>query len=342
MMNRTRSRLMIFIFGGAAVLIGALFGRSLLKLKGTHYEQVTGKRMRILAYSSFMGSTGPGPKLVEDFKKICNCEIEVSNAGDAGLLLERLRISNRDQYDLVIGLDPFSLSDAQKRFKWRERETQGVDWADEIRSHVSPQFSPYDWSPMTFIYRHGEIEVPKSLEDLTGEDYRGKIAIQDPQSSTPGLEFLQWIVAVKKDRAADYLTRLKPNVQSISPSWSFSYGLFKKGLAKLVFSYVTSLVYHWDVEKNQQYQAASFSDGHPYQVEFAAIPDACTECELAQRFLARMLSGEGQEWIASKNFMFPAVKGVKLSKTFGHLPKLKLVETPVEKDLEIWSRVFRK
>lgn len=337
-----RGRLIVFLFGGVALIVAVLFARNLIRLKNTTYEQVSGKRMRILAYSSFMGSTGPGLQLVEDFKRQCGCSVEVSNAGDAGLIVERLLLSRKDQFDLVIGLDQFALADAEKKIHWRAIDSHDMPFVPEVKSHVSANFVPYDWAPMTFIYRKDEIEPPKSLADLISEEYRSKIAIQDPRSSTPGFEFFQWVMAVKKDKAASFLEALKPNVQSISPSWSFSYGLFKKGLAKLVFSYVTSLVYHWEVESDHRYQAAIFADGHPYQVEFAGIPETCTECDLASQFLKTMMSVRGQKLIASKNFMFPAISGVEMSSTYSQLPKLNRIETPVDKDLSVWSRVFRK
>lgn len=341
-MTPNRSRLIVFLFGGAALIVALIFARTFMRLKGAPYEQVNGKRMKILAYSSFMGSTGPGLRLVEDFKKLCHCDVEVSNAGDAGLLLERLQLARKDQYDLVIGFDQFTVNEAKKKMKWRVRRGGPLSWVEAIKTHVSPEFSPYDWSPMTFIYRKDEIEPPKSLDDLENEEYRGKIAIQDPRSSTAGLEFVQWVATVKGASASTFLEKLKPNIQSVSPSWSFSYGLFKKGLAKLVFSYLSSLVYHWEIENDRRYQAATFTEGHPYQVEFAAIPEACTECELAQDFLAMMLSKEGQSQLSRKNFMFPTIQDVETFAAFSELPKLKLIETPVEKDLEVWSRVFRK
>jgi thiamine transport system substrate-binding protein len=280
--------------------------------------------------------------LVENFKKQCQCVVEVSNAGDAGLLVERLELSHKDQFDLVIGLDQVALADAEKKIQWREILFPQMIFATEVAPHLTSHFVPYDWAPMTFIYRKDDVKPPTSLNDLLSDEYRSKIAIQDPRSSTPGFDFFQWVRAVEKDHAADYLEKLKPNIQSISPSWSFSYGLFKKGLAKLVFSYVTSLVYHWDVEADHHYQAASFPEGHPYQVEFAAIPAGCTECGLAEQFLKTMMSKEGQKLIAQKNFMLPAVSGVELSPSYSQLPKLKLIETPTDKDLSVWARVFRK
>ncbi|NJL25998.1 MAG: hypothetical protein HC902_13080, partial [Calothrix sp. SM1_5_4] len=42
----------------------------------------------------------------------------------------------------------------------------------------------------------------------------------------------------------EWLEGFRPNVQSVSPSWSFAYGLFKKEQVRFVFSYLTSLAYH--------------------------------------------------------------------------------------------------
>ena len=109
----------------------------------------------------------------------------------------------------------------------------------------------------------------------------------------------------------------------------------------MVFSYLTSLVYQWDVEADRSYQAAVFEDGHPYQVEFAAIPEFCRECQLAELFIKTMLSVDGQRVIALRNYMFPAAAGVGLTRTFDRLPSLPLISTPRNKDLQFWTNVFR-
>jgi thiamine transport system substrate-binding protein len=343
MESRFRSRLVVFVLAGFVLVTGIFFFRSFSSAQRKPLQVFSGHKLRVLSYSTFVGSTGPGHELIEDFKELCNCEVEILTAGDAGLLLERLRLSKTAApFDLVIGLDQLTVPDAEREIAWHDIDIGPQPWAEKIASHVTKHFVPFDWSPLAFIYRKNEITPPTSIEDLASPRFANKVAIQDPRASTPGLQMLQWIVAVEGDETVNFLTKFKANVQSVSPSWSFSYGLFKKGQAQLVFSYLTSLAYHWEEEKDQRYQAAVFPEGHPYQIEFVGIPGFCTECDLARDFVKFMLSKKGQQQIYRKNFMFPALAGIEMSKSFRDLPSLKLIELPKESNLEVWMNVFRK
>lgn len=341
-MVNSRNRIVVFLLGGSSLLVAVLFGRSVL-LSRDMPTRAVGHGLRILTYSTFVDSSGPGPQLIAQFKRVCNCDVEVASATDAGLLLERLRLSRKaNPFDLVIGLDQLTIGEAEKTFGWSSLQFVAPNWRSEIRSHVTEHFAAIDWAPMTFIYRRGEVRPPESLQDLTRADLRNAIALQDPRSSTPGLIFLNWVVGAKGIDAREFLESLKPNIASVSPSWSMSYGLFKSDRAKLVFSYLTSLVFHWQVESDRRFQAAVFAGGHPFQVEYAGIPDFCHECALAQEFLKLLLSQNAQQQIAERNFMYPAIADVTLPPVFGELPKVKLIEVPSDKDAHIWVDVFRR
>lgn len=142
----------------------------------------------------------------------------------------------------------------------------------------------------------------------------------------------------------EFLTALKANVASISPSWAFSYGLFKKKQAQLVFSYLTSLAFHWGIEHDRSYQVVSFPEGHPVQIEYVGVPANCRECELAEEFVRVLLRPAAQGTIMQKNFMFPVVKGLDASTIFAELPHLKTrVEANLEsKDFSDWDKAFKR
>ena len=48
----------------------------------------------------------------------------------------------------------------------------------------------------------------------------------DPRTSTPGLGFVAWTVAVFGEKYIDYWKALKPNILTMAPGWSAGYGLF--------------------------------------------------------------------------------------------------------------------
>ena len=191
------------------------------------------------------------------------------------------------------------------------------------------------------MYRQSDLPKPQAFDDLLQPTFAKSFALQDPHSSSPGLQFLNWVKALKKQQTVKWLEQFRANINSVSPSWSFSYGLFEKKQTPFVFSYLTSLAFHWQQpDGSSQFQVLQFPEGHPAQVEFVAIPANCRECDLAQKFVHELQSEWAQNLIMQKNFMFPARKGVTRGTIFERLPSLKVINTETGKDLHEWDQVF--
>lgn len=277
--------------------------------------------VRVLSYSAFVNSWGPGPEIARRFQEEFKIPVELQDAGDAGLLIKKLDLFPAD---VVVGFDQLSLYEARKEKKWKPvdlgQDTVDVRWKE-------PEFLPFDWGPMTFIFRKGEIEPPRSFADLLQDQYRGMIALQDPRTSTPGLQFFFWVLdAHGVEGGFQFLNILKPNLHSVSGSWSAAYGLFTKKQAKLAFSYLTSAIYHWVEDKDESYQPAVFEEGHPVQVEYAGVPEACHNCEGGRQFALFLLRPEIQKIIMEKNYMMPVVPSVSRGTKFEKLPDVKIYE----------------
>ncbi len=279
--------------------------------------------LRILAYSSFTASWGPGPELVTMFeaemRKAGKPEAKVilMQAEDAGLLIAKMRSFPAD---VVIGFDQLGRHLAEKSQAWRPHGISKARFSDA-------KFLAFDWAPLGFIYRKGETDPPKNFDDLLDARFENAIALQDPRSSSPGFQFLSWLVTEMGEEAAfAYLRKLKPNVQSTSGSWSQSYGIFTRGLAKLAFGYETSILYHRLSEKDDRYEFIRFPGQHPTQFEFAAIPESCGQCEMAQEFLEFLVRPEAQAVIMKKNWMLPvnsaAAKGTPFEPLMNSAPTL--------------------
>jgi thiamine transport system substrate-binding protein len=264
------------IFAFAASLIYLVRDQSFAQAQGA---------VRVLSNSAFLSAWGPGPELAKRFTEQTGIAIEFLDAGDAALLLKKLELFPSD---VVVGFDELNLGQARAAGHWRG------------------DFVAYDWAPMAFIYREGELAPPSSLQDLLAPRFAGTIALEDPRTSTPGLQFFFWVLdELGIDEGFAYLEKLKPNVQSVGATWSQAYGSFTKKKSKLAFSYLTSPVYHWSEEKNRGYQPALFPAGHPTQTEYAAIAEACGNCEGAEKFLRFLLEPAAQAIVMNKNFMFP-------------------------------------
>ena len=320
---------------GALLLIaGFLLFESALVFVTTSSNRSTSDPLRVLAYGSFAASWGPGPELAEAFRKVCSCEIEIVDGGDAGTLVERLKIE-KGKVDVVLGLDSFQLSRLPPEFLWAE--------LDSDLTRLGP-LAVMDWSPLTFVYRDGEIDPPKSLTDLLKPQYRRQIALQDPRTSTPGLHFVAWIHSVFGENTRDYLKKLKPNVHSWSPSWSAAYGLFKKGQVSLVFTYLTSPIYHWENDGDSRYQPTPLQEVLPIQWELMGVPEDAPQKSQALAFLRFLATPESQKTLMTKNYMFPLSQNVIRGTAFERLwlsPPTPRLATDVKPLLQLWEEIVR-
>ena len=74
-----------------------------------------------------------------------------------------------------------------------------------------------------------------------------------------------------------------------------------------MLSYTTSPAYHLIAEEDAGKVAWSFDNGHYMQVEVAAMLAGTDQPELAQAFLAYLVSVEAQSVLPTTNWMYPAV-----------------------------------
>jgi thiamine transport system substrate-binding protein len=75
----------------------------------------------------------------------------------------------------------------------------------------------------------------------------------------------------------------------------------------MVLSYTTSPAYHLIAEEDATKAAALFTEGHYMQVEVAGKLAASDQPELADQFLAFMVSDAFQSILPTTNWMYPAV-----------------------------------
>ena len=293
-----------------------------------------------MTHSSFASEFGPGPHLKREFEKTCKCVVEYRNVGEAGLIVKKLKLGT--PVDIVMGMDLLSIHQMGESLKWKETNITRT-WHPYVRPKGN--LLPYDWSPMTFIYRKGEISPPQTWSQLfSSKGY--KVGLQDPRSSSPGLQFLWWVYSIDtKESLFDKLKGFHQIDYRISPSWSMAYGLFKAKHTQMVFSYLSSLFYHWNEEKDFRYQAVSFPSGHPLQVEYMGILESSSQDKLAKEFCEWVLSVRGQEILMKYNYMFPAVGNQPIE----NMPQLKILSPKKWKDfvthlddhLRTWQKSLR-
>lgn len=319
--------------------------------RATHHHFKRSKLV-IYTYSSFNAQWAPGPVIFHEFEKHCHCSVEVITVPEGGLLLQRLRMQGaHSQADVVVGLDQFDLPEARKNLAWRNIPAIEALTDKNLPSGIfTKNFVPFDWAPLTFIYRRGEIRSLHpfaSLKDLLNSEFKNQIAMENPLTSSAGMQFLFWLIHIKgEDGAFSFLRELEPQFHSISASWSSAYGLFKRHQAKLAFSYLTSPVYHWVEEKDASYQPVLFSEGHPFQVEYAGVLANCRQCERAEELVRFLLLPDNQAVLMKRNYMLPVIAGVVDGTQFSNLPHVKLISTSDMESFvarkEIWLERWRQ
>lgn len=282
----------------------------------------------ILSYPNFIKEWGPGPEIAKKFEAKYKIKVRWVEASNAGMIIEYLKNNNEYPIDVVLGLDILSLDDAKVAVNWKDIPVKGVKFTTDIENiRANKEFVPFDWSPMTFIYKRKDDLPPQKLSDFTKENYINSLGLQDPSSSSTGMYFLIWVLSVMgEEKGFEYLAQLKPSIRVISPSWSAGYSLFQNDQVPYVFSYFTSPLYHHIQEQNFNYQPIFFDEPHIYAIEYAGVPATCTHCSLAEKFVQFLLKPENQKEIMRKNFMLPTVSGVKDKTEFDFAKSIDLVK----------------
>ncbi len=284
--------------------------------------QAQEKTLNIYTYESFTSDWGPGPKVKEAFEKTCGCKVNFVSVSDGVALLTRLKLEGpKSNADIALGLDTNLISEAKNTGLF---EPHGLHNAVAVKvpgNYSDDNFVPYDYGHFAVVYDTKTLKnPPKSLKELVEGDPSQKIAIEDPRTSTPGLGLLLWVKSVYGDKAPEAWAKLRKRVLTVTPGWSEAYGLFTKGEVPMVLSYTTSPAYHMVEEKSDQYQAASFSEGHYIQIEVAGILKGAHDKDLAKQFLKFMVSPAFQDIIPTTNWMMPVTKtSTPLPDAFGKL-----------------------
>ena len=264
--------------------------------------------LRVYTYDSFAAEWGPGPAIKAGFEAECGCVVEFVTAEDAIATLRRVQLEGETtEADVIVGLDTAIAGEARATGLFAPHgltlDNLALDepWTD-------PEFVPFDFGYFAFVFNTTTVpNPPRSFEELIALPDSFKIVVEDPRSSTPGLGLVVWIASAYGDRAPEIWAGLRPHILTMTRGWSEAYNLFLAGEADMVLSYTTSPAYHAISENDPRYAAAEFIEGHVAQVELAGILESSDKQELAQRFLAYLVSPAAQKVIPTTNWMYPVI-----------------------------------
>ena len=264
-----------------------------------------------------------GDEVIKEFERANNAKVVIQKAGDAGEALVRAILEKGNpSADLLYGIDNTYLGRALD-------EGIFVPYQSPALSNVAAQFildSTYNVTPVDYGYvnlnydkaylEKNDLQPPSSLEELTTGEWKDRLVVQNPATSSPGLAFLIATISYfGEDDDYDYLdfwADLRANGVLVKDGWSDAYYAdFSQhgGDRPLVVSYATSPAAEVFFSEgahtvpptgNVLVDRATF-----LQIEGVGILKGTDKVELAQRFIDFALGISFQEDFPDKMFVYP-------------------------------------
>ena len=265
------------------------------------------------------------------FTRATGIAVRVLPSGDAGAALNQAILTKDAPLgDLLFGVDNTFLSRAlgEKVFeRYRSPELARVPAPFQIdpTHHVTPiDHGDVCINDDKAWFAEHDVPVPRTLDDLTKPAYKGRLVVENPATSSPGLAFLLATVdRYGEDGWRAYWERLRANDVKVVSGWEQAYnGEFSAGEGggehPLVVSYASSPA-----------AAVHFSDPRPRTAPIGTVLDTCfrqtegvgilrgTEHpRAARRLVDFMLSRRFQEDVPLQMFVFPVRDDARLPAVF--------------------------
>ena len=264
-----------------------------------------------------------GKEIIAQFEKDNNASVTIQKAGSSGQVLNRAILEKGNPSgDLLYGVDNTFLSRALREeifIKYKSGQINNIpaQFILDDTFHVSPVDYGYVNINYDIAYLDDKgLAPPASLEVLTQPEWDGRLVVENPATSTPGLAFLIATVSYfGEDDDYDYLdfwAGLKKNNVAVKEGWSEAYYTdFSKygGDRPLVVSYATSPAaelffsegaYEVPPTGNVLVDKATF-----LQIEGIGILKGTKNESLAKKFIDFVLDLPFQEDIPGRMFVYP-------------------------------------
>lgn len=275
------------------------------------------------------------PAIQKAFEADCGCRLTVVMLADGRALLDRLRQDGPDgPADVVLGADLNRLDAAYERFGRHALELFDlqlpVAWND-------PVLVPVAYTYLAFIHAPRSPAAPASLRALSSGRPLRRVLIQDPRTSTAGLELVLWLRHVYGEQAAAVWKRLQLRIDGIAATEEEAQAVLRKGATDLVLAYSTTPAALRRGKKESAPVTALFIEGHYLHLEVAARLAQARHPEPARRFLAFLLSPEVQKLIPTHLTMYPVrIPAEGLPAEWAALPRP--AKTLAFSPAEVWAQ----
>jgi thiamine transport system substrate-binding protein len=288
-------------------------------------------KITLLTHDSFALSD----TVMQSFEQQTGIHVDVLKAGDAGGVVNQAVLSkDHPLADVMYGVDNTFLSRALDAGILMPYHAVGVDSVPAaFRLDQQERVTPIDFGDVcvnldTRAFGAGGLRVPATIDDLTRPEYKGKLVVENPATSSPGLAFLLATVARFGDTGdhtwRDYWKALRANDVAVSAGWEDAYyGQFSGGESgtgdrPMVVSYASSPVAEVYFAKSPPPAPPTqvLLDGCFRQVEFAGVMSGTTAPNAARAWVDFMLSKPVQEDIPLQMFVLPVLPSAALPDVF--------------------------
>jgi thiamine transport system substrate-binding protein len=281
-----------------------------------------GQTITVVTHGSFAVSN----TVLKEFSDRTGITVELLKGDDAGAVVNQAILSkDHPQGDVLYGIDNTLLSkglDNGLFESYSSPELSAIDKSFDLDS-AQHRVTPIDESDVCLNYDK-RVVAPTSLDDLKKPDFKDKVVVENPATSSPGLAFLLATVAkYGEDHYLDYWRALKANGLKVDDGWTQAYfddftvgG--STGTRTVVVSYATSPPA--DVVAATPPKTATdvgvVDDACFRQIEFAGVLQGTTHKAAAHAFIDFLLSKAFQEDMPLNMFVYPVRKDAALPEAF--------------------------
>lgn len=302
-----------------------VFGALLLVACGAGAE--TPRELTVMTHDSFAVSED----VVAQFESQHNVDVVFLKLGDTGEAVNKAVLAAGNPLaDVFYGVDNTFLSRALEGGIFEAYESSQLDGvADFYKLDPESRALPINYGDVCVNYDiafldEARVSPPANIQQLTGEEYRDLLAVQNPATSSPGLSFLlATIGAFGEDGYLDYWAALRDNGLKVVNDWESAYYTeFSRwgGSYPMVISYASSPPVEVLFAEEPLDEAPTAAVTGPAscfrQIEFAGILRGTQQRELAETWIDFMLSPAFQEDLPLQMFVFPVLNGVELPPIF--------------------------
>ncbi len=287
--------------------------------------------LTLLTYDSFPSGDGePVVVALEEFTAETGIDVEIIKSADTGTMVSSAALTaGNPEADVMWGIDSTFLSRAIDAEIFEPYEANGLEAIPEELTALVPGFdaTPVDFGDVCVNYdisafADDGLAPPTSFGDLTKPEYAGKLVVQNPALSSPGLAFLLATIATFGEEGWEqYWRDLRANDVLVANGWSEAYyGDFSRagGDRPLVVSYGSSPPFEVLFAEEPMAEAASgvVEQTCYRQVEFAGVLRGTDAANDAGQLIDFLISERFQREVALGLFVFPANSEVELEPEF--------------------------